>query len=74
MSGRVSDGRREPLKGRAGHVFKCTFSMQEADSQLIEALRVRCAKQGMLMDQSEVVRVGLRVLAEMCDEELRQRV
>lgn len=47
--------------------------MQEADAQLIEALRVRCATQGMLMNQSEVVRVGLHVLADMDDEDLKDR-
>lgn len=49
------------------------FSMQEADAQLIEALRVRCAIQGMLMNQSEVVRVGLHVLADLGDEDLKNR-
>lgn len=44
--------------------------MQEADAQLIETLRLRCASHGMLMNQSEVVRVGLRVLAEMTDTAL----
>jgi hypothetical protein len=44
--------------------------MQEADAQLIETLRLRCATQGMLMNQSEVVRVGLHVLAAMTDAAL----
>lgn len=41
--------------------------MQEHDARLIEALRLRCAVRCMLMNQSEVVRVGLSVLAEMTD-------
>jgi hypothetical protein len=47
--------------------------MQEADAELIEALRVRCATQGMLMNQSEVVRVGLHMLADMDDADLKAR-
>lgn len=73
MSSRVSKGRRQTSTGRTSPVVRRAFSMQEADAQLIEALRLRCATQGMLMNQSEVVRVGLRVLAEMNDEELRDR-
>jgi len=44
--------------------------MQEADARLIDTLRLRCATRGMLVNQSEVVRVGLRVLAEMTDAAL----
>ncbi|TAM50089.1 MAG: hypothetical protein EPN61_02425 [Burkholderiaceae bacterium] len=73
MSSKVSKGRRQTSTGQTSPVVRRAFSMQEADAQLIEALRVRCATQGMLMNQSEVVRVGLRVLAEMSDEELRNR-
>ncbi len=58
MSSGMRKGRRETPKGRTSHVVRRAFSMQETDAQLIEALRVRCAKQGMLMNQSEVVRVG----------------
>lgn len=47
--------------------------MREADAQLIEALRVRCAKQGLLVNQSEVVRVSLYVLADMDDRDLKDR-
>jgi hypothetical protein len=47
--------------------------MQEADAQLIEALRVRCATQGLLLNQSEVVRLSLRVLAEIDDKDLKNR-
>lgn len=74
MSSRVSKGRRQASTGRASPVVRRAFSMQEADAQLIEALRVRCAIQGMLMNQSEVVRVGLHVLADMDDGDLKNRV
>jgi hypothetical protein len=47
--------------------------MQEADAQLIDALRVRCATQGMLLNQSEVVRVALHMLATMEDGDLKYR-
>jgi hypothetical protein len=47
--------------------------MQEADAQLIEELRVRCAAQGMLMNQSEIVRAGLHMLASLNDGELKDR-
>lgn len=73
MSSRVSKGRGRPSAGRTSPVVRRAFSMQEADAQLIEALRVRCATQGMLMNQSEVVRVGLHVLADLDDEALKNR-
>lgn len=71
MSNRVSKSRRQPSTGRTSPVVRRAFSMQEADAKLIEALRVRCAAQGMLMNQSEVVRVGLHVLADMNDGDLK---
>lgn len=73
MSSKVSKGRRQPSAGRTSPVVRRAFSMQEADAQLIEGLRVRCAMQGMLMNQSEVVRVGLHVLADLDDEALKNR-
>lgn len=73
MSSRVSKGRRITATGQNSPVVRRAFSMQETDAQLIEALRVRCATQGMLMNQSEVVRVGLHVLADMNDGDLKDR-
>ncbi|WP_171912248.1 hypothetical protein [Paraburkholderia xenovorans] len=70
MSTRTSKGRAAVQSGRAKLVVRRAFSMQEADAQLIETLRLRYATQGMLLNQSEVVRVGLRVLAEMTDAAL----
>ena len=72
MSSRVSKGRRHTSIGRTSPVVRRAFSMQEAEAQLIEALRLRCATQGMLLNQSEVVRVGLHVLADMDDEALKE--
>lgn len=74
MSSRVSKGRRQSSTGRTSPVVRRAFSMQEADAQLIEALRVRCAAQGMLMNQSEIVRVGLHVLADLNDGDLKGSV
>lgn len=73
MSSRVSKDRRQTSTGRTSPVVRRAFSMQEADAQLIEALRVRWATQGMLMNQSEVVRLGLHVLADMNDGDLKAR-
>jgi hypothetical protein len=71
MSSSVRKGRRKNSAGRTSPVVRRAFSMQEADAKLIEALRVRCAAQGILMNQSEVVRVGLHVLADMNDGDLK---
>ena len=73
MSNRVSKGNRRSATDRTGPVVRRAFSMQQADAQLIEALRVRCATQGLLMNQSEVVRLGLHLLAEIGDEDLKTR-
>ena len=70
MSTGTSKGRQAKKTGHAKPVVRRAFSMQEADAQLIETLRLRCGTQGMLMNQSEVVRVGLRVLAQMTDAAL----
>lgn len=73
MSSRVSKGRRQTSTGRISPGVRRAFSTQEADAQLVESLRVRCATQGMLMNQSEVVRLGLHVLSVMDDGELKDR-
>jgi len=72
MPSRVSKGGRQTSTGPTSPVVRRAFSMQEADARLIDALRLRCATQGMLMNQSEVVRVGLHVLSEMNDGELKE--
>lgn len=61
-------GKRQPAS--AGPVVRRAFSMQEADAELIETLRLRYATLGLLMNQSEVVRVGLHALARMADTDL----
>lgn len=71
MSRGVSKGHHQTLTDRAKPVVRRAFSMQEADAQLIEELSVRCATQGLLLNQSEVVRVGLHVLAGLNDGDLK---
>lgn len=61
-------GKRQPVP--AGQVVRRAFSMQKADADLIETLRLRYATLGLLMNQSEVVRVGLNALARMADTDL----
>lgn len=63
-------GKRQPAS--AGPVVRRAFSMQKADAELIETLRLRYATLGMLMNQSEVVRVGLHALARMTDADLEE--
>ncbi|MFU3208950.1 hypothetical protein ACM7X0_08870 [Pseudomonas aeruginosa] len=70
MSTRTSKGQKAHEKSRAKSVVRRAFSMQESDARLIETLRLRCAAHGMLMNQSEVVRIGLQALADMTDEQL----
>lgn len=73
MSTGTSKGRQTKNSSRAKPVVRRAFSMQEDDARLIETLRLRCAVRGMLMNQSEVVRVGLSVLAEMTDSALCEK-
>ena len=73
MSTGTSKGRQAKKPCHTKPVVRRAFSMQEADAHLIEALRLRCAANGMLMNQSEVVRVGLRVLAELTDSALCEK-
>lgn len=63
-------GKRQPAAARP--VVRRAFSMQEADAQLIEVLRLRSATLGLLLNQSELVRVGLHALAQMNDTELKK--
>lgn len=63
-------GKRQPAL--AGQVVRRAFSMQKADAELIETLRLRYATQGLLMNQSEVVRIGLHALARMTDADLEE--
>jgi translation initiation factor 1 (eIF-1/SUI1) len=69
----VTKSRQQAVEGRTSTVVRRAFSMQAADARLIEELRVRCATQGVLMNQSEVVRIGLHVLASLEDGDLKDR-
>lgn len=70
MSTKLAKSAPTNRPGRKSSVVRRAFSMQEADARLIESLRVRCAKQGTLLNQSEVIRAGLRMLSAMSDAEL----
>ena len=73
MSNKLRKNRQKMPSG-SSPVVRRAFSMQETDAQIIEALRVRCATQGMLVNQSEIVRVGLHVLADLNDRDLKERL
>lgn len=70
MSTRNSKDQIPLAKSRAKSVVRLAFSMQESDARLIEALRLRCAAHGMLMNQGEVVRIELQELPDMSDKQL----
>lgn len=72
MSTRAKKGHLAGQPQSASPVVRRAFSMQEADADLIEAIRVRCATLGLLMNQSEVVRVGLHSLSKMTNAELKE--
>ena len=55
---------------QSSRVVRRAFSMSATDAKLIESLRFRYAKLGILMNQSEVVRAGLHALSAMTDAEL----
>lgn len=64
----IRPGRRQPTS--AGQVVRRAFSMQKEDAKLIETLRLRYATLGLLMNQSEIVRIGLHALSRMTDVDL----
>jgi hypothetical protein len=51
-----------------------TFSFDAEDRERIELLRVELGRQGHLLNRSEVVRLGLLVLAEQNSLTIRSRV
>lgn len=57
-------GSRQPALAR--QVVRRAISMQKAGAELIEILRLRYATSGLLMNKSEVFRVGLHAPRGMC--------
>lgn len=51
-------------------VIRDTFSLPANDYALIDELRTRCAKAGVLMNKSEIVRAGLLALDQMKSDQL----
>ena len=51
-------------------VIRDSFTMPEADYNLIAEIRDRCLKAGVTVSKSEAIRAGLNALNEMSDKEL----
>lgn len=51
-------------------VIRDSFTMPEADYELIEPLKKRCMKTGIGVNKSELLRAGLQALTRMSDSEL----
>lgn len=55
-------------------VTRDTFSMPTDEHTIIEKLRLIAAKEGTLVNKSEIVRCALMLLAEVGSEELLKRL
>jgi hypothetical protein len=51
-------------------VVRENFSFPPADSELIEVLRKRAAREGVLLNRSEMLRAGLAALGRLSDAEI----
>lgn len=58
----------EPPKARA--VVRENFSLPPSDSELIEVLRRRAAREGVLLNRSELLRASLAALNRLSDAEI----
>ncbi len=58
----------EPPKSRA--VVRENFSLPPSDSELIEVLRRRAAREGVLLNRSELLRASLAALSRLSDAEI----
>ena len=58
----------------APKVVRDTFSMPEDDFQLLEKLRSRARKMDLDTNKSELVRAGLRLLADLDDVKLERLI
>ncbi len=77
LSGRKNGKGSAPPKqgtGNEARVIRDSFTMPEADYELIGPLKKRCMKAGIGVNKSELLRAGLRALTEMSDRELAQHV
>ena len=64
----------EIIKKPAELVIRDTFSMPKKDADLINELRLKCMKAGMYTTRSEVVRVGIRYLAQLQTDDLYKMI
>lgn len=51
-------------------VIRENFSFPPSDSELIEVLRKRAAREGVLLNRSEMLRAGLAALIKLSDAEI----
>ena len=56
------------------YVVRDTFSMPTSDYGVIEVIRIRLAKEGVICSKSEVIRAGLLALNSMHGGELIERM
>lgn len=66
----AGQGAKKPESAAAPKVVRDTFSMPEDDFQLLEKLRSRARKMDLDTNKSELVRAGLRLLADLDDTRL----
>lgn len=64
--------RRDQTKVAEGTraVIRENFSFPPGDSELIEILRKRAAREGVLLNRSELLRAGLAALSKLSDAEI----
>ncbi len=58
------------ITGGTGAVIRENFSFPPGDSELIEILRKRAAREGVLLNRSELLRAGLAALSKLSDAEI----
>jgi hypothetical protein len=59
-------------RGNPGLVIRDSFTMPEADYELIGALKKRCLGLGIAIKKSELLRAGLATLQRLSDDSLAQ--
>jgi hypothetical protein len=55
-------------------IIRDTFTIPENDHHLIRAAKLRCMRAGVEASKSEIVRAGLKLLAEISDEQLIETI
>jgi len=61
-------------KSEKPKVIRDSFTLPEGDYKLITTIREKCLKFGFDANKGEIVRAGLRILAELKADELRKAV